>query len=69
MPFKYSQIKKRLLKLGYQIVRQKGSHVIFSDDKTTFPVPKHSSKDISKGVEKQILKVLNLSKDDFQKIK
>ena len=69
MPFKYSHIKKRLLKLGYQIVRQKGSHVIFSDGQTTFPVPRHSSKDISMGVEKQILKILNLSRDEFQKIK
>ena len=69
MPYKYKDINKRLLKLGYKIVRQKGSHVIYSDGKTTFPVPKHGVKDISIGIEKQILKILNLSRDEFNKIK
>ncbi|NTW55220.1 MAG: type II toxin-antitoxin system HicA family toxin, partial [Chlorobaculum sp.] len=41
------EIERRLLKMGYTIVRQKGSHVIFSDGKNTFPVPDHGSKDIS----------------------
>ena len=69
MPFKYEDMKKRLLRLGYKIVRQKGSHVIFSNGKITFPVPKHGSNDISVGVEKQILKILELSLDEFRGIK
>ncbi len=69
MPFKYRDIERRLIKLGYQVVRQKGSHVIFSDGKNTFPVPNHGSKDVSPGVESQLLKILNLSKDEFRKIK
>ena len=69
MPFKYRELERRLIKLGYKIVRQKGSHVIFSDEKNTFPVPNHGSKDISLGVEKQILKILNLSIDEFRNIK
>jgi len=68
MPFKYSDICKRLTRLGFKIVRQKGSHVIFSDGKSTFPVPKHGAKDISVGVEKQILKILNLTYDEFKKL-
>jgi mRNA interferase HicA len=47
MPYKFLEIKKRLQKLGYVIVRQKGSHVIFSDGKIAFPVPHHGGKDIS----------------------
>ncbi|MBE8189912.1 MAG: type II toxin-antitoxin system HicA family toxin, partial [Candidatus Thioglobus sp.] len=39
MPFKYREFERKLAKLGYKIVRQKGSHVIFSDAKNTFPVP------------------------------
>jgi len=27
--------------MGFQVVRQKGSHVIFSNGRDTFPVPKH----------------------------
>jgi mRNA interferase HicA len=68
MPFKYRDIERRLLKSGYQVVRQKGSHVIFSNGKNTFPVPNHGSKDISPGVERQILKILDLSVDEFRKI-
>jgi predicted RNA binding protein YcfA (HicA-like mRNA interferase family) len=55
--------------MGYSIVRQKGSHVIFSDGKNIFPVPNHGSKDISIGVEKQILKILNLTVSEFKNIK
>jgi predicted RNA binding protein YcfA (HicA-like mRNA interferase family) len=69
MPFKYREFERKLTKLGYRIVRQKGSHVIYSDGKNTFPVPNHGSKDISPGVERQLLKILDLTVDEFRKIK
>ena len=69
MPFKYREIEKKLMKMGYRVVRQKGSHVIFSDGKNTFPVPNHGSKDISPGVEKQLLTILSMSADEFKGIK
>ncbi len=69
MPFKYREIEKKLTKLGYSIVRQRGSHVIFSDGKNIFPVPNHGSKDISTGVEKQILKILGLTVGEFKNVK
>ena len=69
MPLKYKEIEKRLLKTGYRIVRQKGSHVIFSNGKDTFPVPKHGSRDISPGVERRLLKILGLSIEQFKNIK
>lgn len=50
-------------------MRQKGSHIIFSNGKNTFPVPNHGSKDISPGVERQLLKILNLTINDFRNIK
>jgi len=55
--------------MGYGVVRQKGSHVIFSDGKNTFPVPNHGSKDISPGIERQLLKILGMSVDGFRNIK
>ncbi|BAS67924.1 type II toxin-antitoxin system HicA family toxin [Bathymodiolus septemdierum thioautotrophic gill symbiont] len=69
MPFKYKEFEKKLTKLGYRVVRQKGSHVIFSDGKNTFPVPNHGSKNISPGVERQLLKILDLTINEFRKIK
>jgi predicted RNA binding protein YcfA (HicA-like mRNA interferase family) len=62
-------LRKKLSKLGYRIVRQKGSHVIFSNGKNTFPIPNHGVKDISPGVEKHLLKILDLTIDEFRKIK
>lgn len=69
MPFKYREIEKKLAKMRYSIVRQRGSHVIFSDGNNIFPVPNHGSKDISIGVEKQILKILGLTVSEFKNIK
>jgi len=68
MPYKFLDIKKKLLKLGFKIVRQKGSHVVFKKDNIIFPVPNHWWKDISLWVEKAILKILWISKKDFDNI-
>lgn len=69
MPYSYKEIEKRLIMLGYQIVRQNWSHVIFTNWKLIFPVPKHWWKDISLWVENKIIKNLWISKDDFHDIK
>ena len=69
MPFSYKEIERRLLKLGYKVVRQKGSHVLFSNGFNTFPVPNHPGKDVSPGVERQILKLLQMNKDEFRNAK
>jgi hypothetical protein len=49
-------------------VRQKWSHVIFSNGKLSFPVPKHWWKEISKFVEARVLKLIWISKEDFKKL-
>lgn len=69
MPYKYKEIEKRLRKLGYNAIRQKGSHVLFSNGFTTFPVPNHPGRDISPDVERQILKLLQMTKEEFRKLK
>ena len=55
--------------MGYKVVRQKGSHFIFSNGEQTFPVPHHGSKDISPGIEKQLLKILGVSIAKFRSVK
>jgi len=69
MPYSYIEIQKRLIVLWFEIVRQKGSHVLFSDWKITFPVPKHWWKDISSWVENKIIKILWITKEEFKNIK
>ncbi len=65
MPYKFRDIETRLKKLWFDIVRQKWSHVIFSDWKITFPVPNHWWKDISPWVENKILEFISKTKKDF----
>lgn len=69
MPYNFKEIKKRLLKIWFEIVRQNGSHVLFSNWKTIFPVPNHPGKDISPWVERSIIKNLWISAKDFKSIK
>jgi len=69
MPYKFIEINNKLKKLWFDIVRQKWSHVIFSNWKTTFPVPNHGSKDISPGVESKILSFVNMKRKEFDEIK
>jgi len=66
MPYNYKEIEKKLLKLWFKVVRQKWSHVIFSNWVKIFPVPKHWWKEISTGVENKIIKILWISKDEFK---
>lgn len=69
MPYKFIEIQKKLKVLGFVLVRQKWSHVLFSNWKITFPVPNHGNKDISLWVESKILSILEISRADFNKIK
>ena len=69
MRFKYRDIEKRPIKTDYRIVRQKDSPVIFSDGKNILPAPNHGAKDISPGVERQLLKILGISVSEFRNIR
>ena len=61
-PKKYKDVKKLLKELGFEEVRQKGSHVIFKNPITgsTFPVPNHGSKELAIGTLRSILKSAGL---------
>jgi predicted RNA binding protein YcfA (HicA-like mRNA interferase family) len=66
MPYTFLEIQKRLLRLGYVAVRQNGSHVLFSNGRTIFPVPRHAGKTISPGVESKIIRLVGIGKDGFK---
>lgn len=69
MPYKFLDIEKKLKKLWYEIVRQKWSHVIFSNWRITFPVPNHGNKDVSPWVEAKILSFLWIKRKEFDDLK
>lgn len=67
---KARQLVKILKKLGFKLVRQKGSHAFFShpDGRTTV-VPIHPSKDLGKGLLGSILDDIQVSPQEFEKLR
>jgi predicted RNA binding protein YcfA (HicA-like mRNA interferase family) len=55
-----------LEKIGFEIVRQKGSHVrLKHEDDRVVTIPVHAGKTIGKGLLLKILKDADLTKDDL----
>ena len=59
------ELVKALQKEGFEVTRQKGSHVQMTKysegEKSTFPVPVHAAKIIKQGTLKGILRKANIS--------
>lgn len=63
------KVIKVLTKVGFVIVRKKGSHVILKhQDGRLIVVPDHKGEEISKGLLLKIIKDSKLSKDEFYKL-
>jgi predicted RNA binding protein YcfA (HicA-like mRNA interferase family) len=63
----FSELIRKVKKLGFETVRQKGSHIRFHhpDEKKT-TIPDHGSKDVPRGLLNQIIKHdLEMEPDDF----
>ncbi len=67
---KAKDIIKILRKLGFEFIRQKGSHAFFShpDGRTTV-IPMHQSKDLGKGLLGSILDDIKISPKEFEKLR
>lgn len=60
----------RVLKaLGFEFVRQRGSHAFYQNPNTsrTTLVPIHGGEDIDRGLLRAILREIDVSPDDFEK--
>ena len=64
-----AQTVKKLQKLGWEIARQKGSHVMMTkpDYPYTISIPQH--KELGIGILSKILKQANISPDEFNKFR
>jgi len=63
----FRQMEKVLLRLGFQAVRQKGSHVFYRHpDGRTTTVPNHPGRDLSRPLIREILREVELTPQDFQ---
>lgn len=69
-PIRGVKLAKILLHLGFIKVRQKGSHLRLEHAdgrKTTIPL--HSGEKVSKGLLRKILRDVNLSPEEFDKLR
>jgi len=62
-------MEKILYSLGFQAVRQKGSHIFFrhADGRTT-TIPKHPGRDLARPLVREIIKEIELTPEEFVKV-
>lgn len=63
----FKTLETLLLNLGFTVVRQRGSHVLYrhSDGRTTV-VPNHGSRDIARPLLREILREIELTPEQFR---
>lgn len=60
---------RALEKIGFQVVRQKGSHVRMKhEDNRVVTIPVHANKSLGKGLLRKILRDAELTVEQFQEI-
>jgi predicted RNA binding protein YcfA (HicA-like mRNA interferase family) len=63
------EVIKALEKTGFQVVRQKGSHVrLRNQNNLVATVPVHKGKTLGKGLLRKILRDVDLTVDEFTKL-
>jgi predicted RNA binding protein YcfA (HicA-like mRNA interferase family) len=62
----WREVVKVLAKAGFQVARQKGSHLILIKDEHIVPVPKH--KEIKRGLLMEIIAEAGLTREEFLKL-
>jgi predicted RNA binding protein YcfA (HicA-like mRNA interferase family) len=61
-------MERVLLDLGFEAVRQKGSHVFYRHpDGRTTTVPNHPGRDLARPLIREILREIELTTEEFQK--
>jgi predicted RNA binding protein YcfA (HicA-like mRNA interferase family) len=57
---KSNELHRLIQSQGWQIKRQTGSHVVYTKNGKTYPVPYHGSKEMPTGIEKKIKREMGL---------
>jgi predicted RNA binding protein YcfA (HicA-like mRNA interferase family) len=61
-------MEKVLISLGFERVRQKGSHVFYRHpDGRTTTVPNHPGRDLARPLTREILREIEITPEQFQK--
>jgi predicted RNA binding protein YcfA (HicA-like mRNA interferase family) len=62
----WRKVVKALSKAGFQVARQKGSHLILIKNDQIVPIPKH--REIKRGLLIEIIAEAGLTKEEFLKL-
>ena len=67
-PLTYRTLETVLLRLGFRIVRQRGSHVFFRHpDGRTTTVPNHPGRDLARPLIREILRDIERTPEEFRR--
>jgi predicted RNA binding protein YcfA (HicA-like mRNA interferase family) len=65
----FRTMERALLRLGFQAVRQKGSHVFYRHpDGRTTTLPNHPGRDLARPLVREILREINVSTEEFRRV-
>ncbi len=68
-PLPAEKVIKALNKIGFEVSRQRGSHVILKNKEgTIIVVPNHPGEEIGRGLLMKIIKQAGITKDKFLKL-
>jgi predicted RNA binding protein YcfA (HicA-like mRNA interferase family) len=62
----WREVVKALTKAGFEVARQRGSHLILVKNERIVPVPKHEQ--IKRGLLVAIIEEAGLTREEFQKL-
>ncbi len=66
LPVSGKQMVKVFRKIGFQVDRQRGSHIVMSKEDTILVIPNHET--VAKGTERELIKDAGLTVGEFNKI-
>ena len=63
----FKMMEKVLLRLGFQVIRQEGSHVFYRHpDGRTTTVPNHPGRDLARPLIREILREIEMTPEEFR---
>ncbi|MDP2950745.1 MAG: type II toxin-antitoxin system HicA family toxin [Chloroflexota bacterium] len=69
-PAKPDEVQRVLGRLGFQLIRQSGSHAVYRHpDGRWTTVPIHPGKDVAKGTMRKIIKDVGITVDAFESMR
>ena len=64
----FKKMEKLLLRLGFKVVRQKGSHLFYRHpDGRTTTLPSHSGRDLARPLIREVLREIDITPEQFRK--